>query len=93
MQRGFDGNQSTVRGKAPEQAVYDPQAPNKPQDFSENGSTAERLAIVCNQSEARKIAGCESLEEADLNPMPLERNNATLGQPRKHLRLCVPVPV
>ncbi len=56
------------------QAVYDPQCPRDPQPFSRNGSTAERLAIVCNQSEARKLAGCESLEDA--GPTLLAEENA-----------------
>lgn len=46
------------------QAVYDPQSPNNPMGFRLNGSTAERLAVVCNQTEARSLAGNDDLMEA-----------------------------
>lgn len=58
------------------QAVYDPQSPDDPEPFSRNGSTAERLAIVCNQSEARKLADCDSLEDA--GPRLLAKENAEI---------------
>lgn len=56
----MEGN-SVIHGKT---VVYDPQAPNSPMPFESNGSTAERLAIVCNQTEARNLAGHDDLLEA-----------------------------
>ncbi|WP_371435202.1 PfkB family carbohydrate kinase [Polaromonas sp.] len=46
-------------------AVYDPQSPNGPVPFSENGSKARRLAIVLNSSEAKLLAktSTESVED------------------------------
>lgn len=35
--------------------VYDPQSPNDPKYFKETGSKADRLAIILNWSEARKL--------------------------------------
>jgi len=43
---------AVVEGKV---VVYDPQAPNNPELFKQNGSKAERLAIICNRSEAFKL--------------------------------------
>jgi len=37
------------------QAVYDPQDPGGPQSFRANGSTADRLALILNQGEARQL--------------------------------------
>jgi hypothetical protein len=44
--------------------VYDPQSPADPRPFHENGSTAERLAIVCNRREARRLSERNDLTEA-----------------------------
>lgn len=38
-------------------AVYDPQSAFDPRPFGENGSTAERLAMILNQLEARRFTG------------------------------------
>jgi len=38
-------------------ATYDPQTPSDPRPFSENGSTAERLAVVANRIEAKRLTG------------------------------------
>lgn len=45
-------------------AVYDPQSAYEPIGFAQNGSTASRLAIVCNRREARLLTGAGSLDEA-----------------------------
>ena len=37
--------------------VYDPQSPNAPVPYGQNGSTASELAIVCNSTEARALSG------------------------------------
>lgn len=42
--------------------VYDPQSPGNPQAFSANGSGAERLAIVCNVEEGRRLTGATTPE-------------------------------
>lgn len=39
--------------------VYDPQDPNAPKEFEENGSTAKQLAIVANHKEIRALFGSE----------------------------------
>ena len=46
--------------------VYDPQSPFRPQRFTDNGSTAERLAIVANRQEAAQMAGTSNLNEAGM---------------------------
>lgn len=38
-------------------AVYDPQSAFDPRPFGENGSTAQRLAMILNQTEARRFTG------------------------------------
>jgi nucleoside 2-deoxyribosyltransferase len=38
-------------------ATYDPQTPSDPRPFTENGSTAERLAVVANRIEAKRLTG------------------------------------
>jgi nucleoside 2-deoxyribosyltransferase len=45
-------------------ATYDPQTPSDPRPFAENGSSAERLAIVANRSEARRLTGKRSTDDA-----------------------------
>lgn len=35
--------------------VYDPQSPNSPKPFDQNGSTAQCLALVLNETEAKKL--------------------------------------
>jgi nucleoside 2-deoxyribosyltransferase len=40
-----------------DKVIYDPQSPSNPLPFSSTGSTANRLAIVINIVEAKKIAG------------------------------------
>ncbi|TYA28688.1 PfkB family carbohydrate kinase [Aggregatibacter actinomycetemcomitans] len=47
----LEGN-PTISGN---KVVYDPQNPISPKDFSENGSTANELAIVLNTNEAYKL--------------------------------------
>jgi nucleoside 2-deoxyribosyltransferase len=49
---GFVEGQATVNGG---RVVYDPQSPNAPERFDANGSTAEKLAIVCNGREALRL--------------------------------------
>lgn len=50
-----------VNGKA---VVYDPQSAYAPQTFRANGSTAEKLAIVCNRREALMMSGQSDVEAA-----------------------------
>jgi hypothetical protein len=45
-------------------AVYDPQSAFDPRPFRENGSTAERLALVLNRLEARRFTGEEDPQRA-----------------------------
>ncbi|HWX23329.1 MAG TPA: PfkB family carbohydrate kinase [Candidatus Binatia bacterium] len=45
-------------------ATYDPQAPSDPRPFGENGSTAERLAVVANKTEAGRLTGEKTPERA-----------------------------
>lgn len=54
---GFVEGDALVRGK---RVVYDPQSAYDPRPFAENGSTAERLAIVANTSECIALAGPQS---------------------------------
>lgn len=44
--------------------VYDPQSPSNPLPFSSTGSTAHRLAVVLNRSEAKIIAGIAEYDQA-----------------------------
>lgn len=41
--------------------VYDPQSPNHPKPFFENGSFANELIIVANEQEIKQLAGSDSL--------------------------------
>ena len=41
--------------------VYDPQSPRQPKSFREQGGKAKHLALVMNESEARKLSGKEEL--------------------------------
>lgn len=50
-----------VRGKM---VTYDPQTPSDPRSFAENGSEAERLAVVANRVEARRMTGQDNPEKA-----------------------------
>jgi nucleoside 2-deoxyribosyltransferase len=45
-------------------ATYDPQSPADPKFFGENGSEAEKLAIVVNRSEAKQMTGRTKPEDA-----------------------------
>jgi hypothetical protein len=45
-------------------AVYDPQSAFDPRPFAENGSTAERLAMILNQFEAKKFSKQQDAEQA-----------------------------
>lgn len=45
-------------------AVYDPQSAFDPRPFAENGSTAERLAMILNQFEARKFSNQQDAEQS-----------------------------
>lgn len=44
--------------------TYDPQTPDNPRPFSENGSVAERLAVVANRTEALRLTGKQKPIEA-----------------------------
>lgn len=45
-----------------EWVVYDPQSPRKPVSFREQGGKAKHLALVLNESEARRLSGEMELE-------------------------------
>ncbi|MGY2184391.1 PfkB family carbohydrate kinase [Pseudomonas agarici] len=47
-------------------AVYDPQSSHYPAPFHENGSRAERLALILNRSEAEALHGCSVTSAANL---------------------------
>lgn len=47
--------------------IYDPQFGDKPEHFSDNGSFAERLAIVANQSEVRRMGNAVDATQAAQN--------------------------
>ena len=49
-----------------ETAVYDPQSGNKPRSFGENGSRAERLALVLNEGELRGLSSVD----AEIDDLP-----------------------
>jgi len=51
---GLIEGDAKVAGK---RVVYDPQNPHEPESFATGGSTAERLAIVCNKSEGSMLTG------------------------------------
>ncbi|RNC84577.1 MAG: nucleoside 2-deoxyribosyltransferase [Balneola sp.] len=54
LQYGILENDVIVDG---EKVVYDPQSPLSPKHFDENGSKAQELAIVLNESEAKFLSG------------------------------------
>lgn len=56
---GMKEAQTQIEG---EWVVYDPQSPSHPLSFREQGGKAEHLALVLNESEARKLSG-----EVELN--------------------------
>lgn len=67
---GFLEGDARVIGK---QVVYDPQNAGAPVSFWANGSSAERLAVVCNLGEARSLTGKSSAEECALALLEIER--------------------
>ncbi len=60
---GFLEGDAVVRG---ERVVYDPQDGHRPKHFHENGSTAERLAVVANIDECVKLAGGKHHDNLEL---------------------------
>lgn len=73
---GFLEGDAIVQG---EKVVYDPQNAYSPKLFGENGSTAERLAIVANFGECLKMAGEQPSAHIDpqvLGKRLIERENA-----------------
>lgn len=62
-----------VHGK---KVVYDPQSAYNPSLFTENGSTAEHLAIVTNASECRKLMDSKNEKIEDLGKLLLKKENA-----------------
>lgn len=59
-----------VRAK---RAVYDPQSAFDPRPFSENGSTADTLALILNRLEARRLTG-------ETDPDAMARNLISNGK-------------
>lgn len=62
---GFIEGDAVVHGKM---VVYDPQSAYNPRPFHENGSTAERLAIVANLSECINLTKGQ-FDETDLDQL------------------------
>lgn len=54
-------------------AVYDPQSGGAPRPFAENGSRADRLAVVLNAAEARRLSGHVDLDRAGRHLLESER--------------------
>ncbi|WP_372090121.1 carbohydrate kinase family protein [Tistrella mobilis] len=52
-----------------ELAIYDPQTAHRPEPFGANGSTAKRLALVMNELELCRYAGCADVTTAAANVM------------------------
>lgn len=50
-------------------AIYDPQTAVRPEPFGANGSTAKRLALVMNELELCRYAGCTDLATAAAKAM------------------------
>lgn len=59
-------------------AVYDPQSGAMPAAFGENGSTAERLALVLNAEEIRHLTGEDDIGAAAAGTMRRERAMAVV---------------
>lgn len=59
-------------------AVYDPQSAFSPGRFAENGSSADRLALVLNAREARLMSWQESLASAGMALLESERAEVVL---------------
>jgi len=53
---GFGMLEATAKIKG-EYVVYDPQSPQHPVSFKEQGGQAEHLALVMNENEAKKLSG------------------------------------
>lgn len=60
---GFLEGDAVVHG---ERVVYDPQDGYRPKHFHENGSTAEKLAVVANINECVKLAGGKHSDNLEL---------------------------
>lgn len=59
-------------------AVYDPQSGTSPAAFRDNGSTAERLALVLNAEEIRRLAGESDIAAAAASTMRRDRATAVV---------------
>jgi hypothetical protein len=57
-------------------AVYDPQSGARPAAFGDNGSTAERLAIVLNAEEIRRLTGEDDVAAAAASTIRRDRATA-----------------
>lgn len=64
-----------VRGK---RVVYDPQNQRDPRPFSENGSSAEELALILNLREARALSGRLTGEPRELAEVLLKEQGAQI---------------
>ncbi len=56
--------------------IYDPQSPSNPVGFRATGSTAERLAIVVNLTEAKKITGVRTNDVQSIQQFFFEQEDA-----------------
>lgn len=65
-------------------AVYDPQSAHQPVGFTQNGSTASRLAIVCNGREAQLLTGSKSIEDAARRMADRERASVVVVKRGAH---------
>ena len=61
LQFGMLEGSAVVNG---EKVIYDPQNPERPERFDENGSTAQELAYILNRTEAYKLTGHEDPVQA-----------------------------
>ena len=65
-------------------AVYDPQSAYLPIPFHENGSTADRLVVVCNRREATLLTGESDVSTAAKKLRSLERAEAVVVKCGSH---------
>ncbi|WP_256010221.1 PfkB family carbohydrate kinase [Desertivirga xinjiangensis] len=70
----IEGNGKVTGNKV----VYDPQSPSNPVAFHATGSTAERLAIVVNLTEAKKISGVRNNDIQAIQQFFFEKENAEI---------------
>lgn len=83
---GFMEGDARVVGS---RVVYDPQSPIAPQAFSANGSQAEHLAIVANETEVRQLGRSSNWEAAAVQVLLSERADVVIVKRGSHGALVV----